>query len=223
MKYLLVIPARAGSKALPKKNFYLFVDMPLVCWTIKAALKSMVGDVVVTTDSQEIKSLIKQHDYPLTVVDRPAELAGDDVALAPVIIHAYEQMGREYDAIITLQPTSPLRTDRDISTAVERFEKGRADSLISVCEELHAIWQRNEKGEITAVKERNLNRQFEKPLYVVNGAIFITKTGLLLDSNNRIGGKIEVHIMPHWRSVDIHTLEDLRMGEYLYREAERKR
>ena len=219
MKYLAVIPARKGSKSLPRKNIYPFNGKSLICWTIEAALKSKICDVVVTTDDPEILKVITFYEYPICIIERPDFLTEDNVPLAPVIAHALRQQTKIYDSVITLQPTSPLRTDIHIIEAVARFEMSRADSLLSVIEDYHSVWERKPSGEVIAIRERLQNRQQETALYIANGAIFITKSDILLNKINRLGGKIEIYSMDRENSLDIHTEDDIKLGEfYLQRE-----
>jgi len=228
MKYLLVIPARGGSKGLPGKNIYPFFGVPLILWTIGAALESNVGDVVVTTDGEDIRKVASEYSNKISVIDRPHIYASDEIPLAPSIIHAYETMtepregvvGVKYDVVVTLQPTSPLRNAQDIRYAVKIFEETKCDSLLSVCEDHHSVWERSPWGNIVPVKERLSNRQNERPLYIANGAIFITKKDILLKNRNRIGGKVEVYVMPQDRSFDIHTKEDIHFAECFKRRGE---
>ena len=221
MKYLGVIPARKGSKGLENKNLYPLRNTPLICWTIKAALDSKICDVVITTDNDEIAKLVDYYKYPVKVIKRPDYLCGDDIPLNPVIVDVCRQYQDKYDALITLQPTSPFRTDIDIIQAVSRFEMYKADSLLSVCEEYHSIWERQSTGEVIPIRERLFNRQQEKPLYIANGAIFITKQEILLRYARRLGGKIEIYAMPPERSIDIHIQEDIELAEWIYNKREK--
>lgn len=214
MKYLAIIPARSGSKTLPNKNIYPFGNQPLIYWTIQAALKSKLCDVVVTTDSENIEQVIKNRNYPIRIVKRPDYLCEDTTPLAPVIAHAYRQINNTYSAIITLQPTSPLRNSIHIIEAISRFEINKADSLLSVVEDYHSIWEKKPTGELIVLKERLFNRQQEKPAYIANGAIFITATDILLNKLNRLGGKIEIYIMDKKSSLDIHTIDDIELAEW---------
>ena len=222
MSYLIVIPARGGSKSLLRKNIQSVNGKPLICWTISEVLQSNLGDIVVTTEDVAIKQII-QNFYPdLTIIDRPPNLAQDDTPLAPVILDAYLQTKTTAQAVITLQPTSPLRKARDIIGAVERFEETHADSLLSVTEDYHSIWERKPTGELAQLKIRTLNRQFEAPLYIANGAIFITKSALLLEKKQRLGGKIEIYVMPQENSIDIHTKDDVELAEFYFKKAGRE-
>ena len=213
MRYLAVIPARGGSKGLKDKNLRPLGSVPLICWSIQQAIKSDICDVVFTTDSQKMIDVVKKENYPIHIIHRPSFLADDEVPITPVVIHACQQQEKPYEAVIILQPTSPLRIAEDIVNAVEIFEKTNADSLLSVCEEHHSVWDRTDFG-VVALKTRLLNRQQEAPIYIANGAIFITKWDVLLQTCQRLYGHIELYVMPHERSVDIHTIDDLKLAEW---------
>jgi CMP-N-acetylneuraminic acid synthetase len=229
MKYLLVVPARGGSKGLPGKNIYPLFGVPLILWTIKSAIESQVGDIVVTTDGEDIKKVVSEYNGKnVSIIDRPHFYASDEIPLAPTIIHAYETLTEfhegvfrsSYDVVITLQPTSPFRNAQDIKNAVKIFEETKCDSLLSVIEDHHSVWERSPWGTVVPVRERQSNRQYERPMYIANGAIFITKRDTLLKQRNRIGGKVEVYVMPFDRSFDIHTKEDIELAECLKKRGE---
>lgn len=213
---IAIIPARAGSKGLKGKNTYPLWGKPLIRYTIEAALQcEFIDKRVVTTDSRDI------YDYAYglgcEVVWRTPDLATDEVHLAPVIIHALEKVeeknGLTYDHIVTLQPTSPLRNSEHLRQAWIKYKKSRADSLLSVVPEDHTIWQLRD-GFLSLLSGRCANRQWCTPDYVANGAIFITKRDILLRERNRIGGKVAPFIMTREDSIDIHTIDDIRLAEF---------
>ena len=218
--HLAVIPARAGSKGLKDKNITPICGKPLYMHTLQAAIWSCIFDkIVVTTDSDAIiheLNSIETHKS-VSVLRRPDELATDEVTIAPVIIHALEYYeGREwkhYSTVTTLQPTSPFRTSQHIIEAHKRFEDTKADSLISVCEELHSIWSIN-KGSVVPIKNPAFNRQWETPFYVGNGAIAITKREILLEYRNRVGGHLQLYPMNSYDALDIHTKQDIELAEF---------
>ena len=151
------------------------------------------------------------------MLSRDANLAGDDVPLSPVIIDAVKQEQTRYNVhyedICTLQPTSPLRDYRDIQQAFLRYRSLKADSLISVTEELHSIWL-SDNGLGVPLVYNKVNRQYARPHYLGNGAIFITKNHILFDDQDRIGGNIALHVMDKISSIDVHTIDDIRLVEY---------
>ena len=212
---LAVIPARKGSKGLPNKNIKLLNGKPLLFHTIDAALECPFFDkVMVTTDSEEILNMC--NDMCGTHL-RNEWLGLDDTPLAPVIFDALEtaesRYQHMYNTIVTLQPTSPLRTSKHIIEACAQFERTKADSLLSVVEETHSLWGIN-NGEVEELYNPKVNRQTAIPYYLGNGAIFITKRDTLLKHENRLGDKIALYIMDARSSLDIHTLEDLELAEW---------
>jgi len=210
MRTLGVIPARAGSKGLLGKNTYKILDKPLISYTIEAAIKSEVFDtIVVTTDSDKVIDIAK--DYKVDIIKRNPVLCEDDVPMAPVVQDALSKTemkyGQMYDVIFTLQPTSPLRTAEHIKRAYTHFNNSNADSLLSVKEELHSIWRYKGSG-VEAIKRHYQSRQLiEDPLFVANGAIFISNRYVLM-KGDRLGGEIALFPMDDKESIDIHTLED---------------
>lgn len=215
-----IIPARAGSKGLKGKNLYPLKDKPLIQYTIEASLAcEFIDKTVVTTDYQEVYDLAK--DMGCEVIFRNPDLATDEVSLAPVIMNAVELVEARYkliyDHIVTLQPTSPLRTTEHIRDAWIKYKKTKADSLLSVTPEDHSIWQLD-NGYLSLLSGRVQNRQWCTPDYVGNGAIFITKRDTLFRYKNRIGGNVAPFIMTREDSIDIHTISDIRLAEFFIKE-----
>ena len=213
---LAIIPARSGSKGLKYKNIALLKGIPLIKYTLDAAFGcSFIDRVVVSTDSEEIKKVCE--NYTHLVVKREYGISDDKAPLAPVIIDALGKVesfyGRQFKNIITLQPTSPLRDAKEINYAYLRFKQLKADSMLSVTEELHSIWA-SENGYAEPLVYSKVNRQEARPHYLGNGAIFITSREILLENRDRIGGKVAIHPMSKINSIDIHTQEDLELAEY---------
>ena len=209
MNTLAVIPARGGSKSIPGKNLKMLNGKPLIWYTIEAAKTCReVNRVVVTTDSWDIYNYCETH---CEVYMRPKELGEDSTALAPVIMDVAEKYP-SYDTLVTLQPTSPLRTRKDIKYAIYTFQQCKADSLISVTEETHSLW-RIDNGTIEPIHYPKVNRQWAEQLYRGNGAIFITKRKTLMEEQDRLGGKIAIYIMGDRESVDINHIEDFQVAE----------
>ena len=136
MKILGIIPARGGSKGIPKKNIKLLNGKPLIAYTIEAALASNLDRVIVSTDCKEIAGISKE--YGAEVIIRSFNLAEDTTPTLPVLQHVVSKLEVEFDAVMTLQPTSPLRTSKHINEAIELFESDKeVDSLVSVVEVPH--------------------------------------------------------------------------------------
>lgn len=207
------MPARGGSKGIPRKNVYPLCGKSLIQYTLESARRSTLNDLIVTTDDYEIATVCRRAPH---VLMRPPELAQDDTPTLPVIRHAIEWYSRRYmqdvDAVMILQPTSPLRTAVDIDAAIAMFEAGDADSLVSVCEGIHPIKSYDSDGQpflAHAPYDKHRHR-----CYTRNGAIFIMRKGLL-DSGRLIGPAPLLYRMPKTRSVDIDDIEDLAIAEAL--------
>lgn len=220
MKILCVIPARSGSKGLKNKNMRPLLGRPLVQHTIDEALKCEFFDkIVVTTDIQELLDLVSGYgERRLEAIDRDNSLCGDEVPLQPVLWDALlkteSHCSTTYDCIVLLQPTSPLLSHRHIKEAYHHFIKTKADSLLSVKEELHSIWGMDNDC-VYPINYQKVCRQKVHPYYVGNGAVFISKRWVLEELKDRLGGKIELYPMSGVDSFDIHTQEDLEMAEWL--------
>lgn len=216
---LAVVPARAGSKGLPNKNMRSFCGKPLAQHIIDEALKCEFFDkIVVSTDIENLLDLVASYgEKRLDSFVRSAYLCEDNTPLAPVIIDALERMETTnkvvYDSITTLQATSPLVTYRHIRGARLRFLSNKANSLLSVKEELHSIWK-IDGGVVKSINYQKVCRQKAHPYYVGNGAIFMTDRETLL-KGDRLGGKIELYPMSELDSFDIHTQEELDIAEWL--------
>lgn len=211
MKLLAVIPARGGSKGIPRKNMRLIGGNPLISYSIKNALQSpYIEDVVVTTDSEEIISYSQQFEG-VTAISRNSELAKDAVTLDPVVYDALikmEEMNRcTYDAVITLQPTSPLLTPMVLNEAISTFINSKADSLISVVNKPHLHWTKNERGAIVPAYKKRLNRQQLPPSYLETGAFLISKRNATTE-HTRLGANIRVFEVPEDQATDIDSKED---------------
>ena len=212
-KVLGIIPARGGSKGIDRKNIRVLNGLPLIAYSIRAALKShSIDSVVVSTEDPEISRVARHHGAHVPFM-RPAELATDETPTVPVLTHALEALhknGEKYKTLILLQPTSPLRTANHIDRAYELFTSPGTDSLISVYSTNDIRWKRTSQG---AKKINYLNasnrRQNRPPEYVVNGAIYITGVEAFLRTEDLKNGTTELYEMSEIDSVDVDTPYDL--------------
>ena len=222
---LAIIPARGGSRGLPGKNIRLLGGIPLICHSIKAALKSnLIDRVIVSTDDNEIASIAKDcgADVPFM---RPANLASDTSMVMDVYLHVVDfiakQNSKSIQSFVALLPTVPLRAPEDIDKAIEIFNDKNAHSVISVVEaSVPLSWYRhitkegmleNYSPEFDAVK----NRQELKKSYIPNGAIYVFHTEILRSKRQYYTEKTYPYIMPRERSADIDDLLDFQWVEYL--------
>ncbi len=215
-RVLAVIPARGGSKGIPRKNVRLLAGKPLIRYAIENALASTrISRVVVSTDDEEIAHVAQIAGAE--VLRRPAELCGDAVPLDPVIYHAVTtweaEHGERFDAVVTLQPTSPLLSARTIDAAIERFFAGKADSLLSVIDDRHLSWTTKDGGFVPAYAKR-VNRQFLPPHFRETGGILVARRGAVTAAS-RLGSRIDLFEIAPRESVDIDTPMDWWLGEKL--------
>lgn len=215
-KILVVIPARGGSKGIPRKNIRLLNHRPLISYPISIAQSSKyVDDIVVTTDDSEIALLSEK--FGASVIRRSEELAGDDVPLDPVIYDALVQKEKlafdEYDIVVTLQPTSPLLKSSTLDAAIEKFEDFAIDSVLSVVDDRHLSWGYDEKNEryFPNYIERK-NRQFLPKDFRETGAILITRRNFVHE-DSRLGTNLDLIEVSRQESVDIDNYEDWWIAE----------
>lgn len=205
-----VIPARGGSKGIPRKNLYSLAGRPLIQYTLDAAFKSKLSDFIISTDDRDIAACYEGH------VMRPKELANDDTPMLPVVQHAVKAYEKRFknavDAVMVLQPTSPLRLAEDIDKSIEKFVNSGADSLVSVYGGIHPVKSYDENGK--PFLEQVPYDKHRHKCWTRNGAIFIARRNLL-DSGRLIGYSPAFYVMPKSRSVDVDDYEDLLVCECL--------
>ena len=219
--FLAIIPARGGSKRLPRKNILNLKGKPLVAWSIEAGLNSKyIDNIVVTSDDDEILKIAKK--YKVIIVRRPCELASDRAATIDAVKHVISNVNKTYDYIILLQPTSPLRTSTHIDEAIELLDRKCADAVISVCEMEHSpLWCNKlpkDKSMANFLKEEIINKRSQdlEKYYRLNGAIYICNTKRLLEENSFfLKDNIFAYIMDKKSSVDIDEEIDFKLAEVL--------
>lgn len=209
MHILAVIPARGGSKGIPRKNIRFMNGKPLIAYAIENALHCpFITDCVVTTDDSEIAYVAQQ--FGSNVVPRGEGLAADAVTLDPVVEDATLRMerktGQSYDAVVTMQPTSPMLSVDTLSRGIQSFIDNKVDTVISVVNHPHLSWTKREGKVVPNYKER-LNRQQLPPNYMETGAFLITKREFVT-KKSRMGKVISVYEVPERESTDIDTVED---------------
>ena len=206
MKILAVIPARAGSKGIPNKNIRIIGGHPLIYYSIKNALKSkMITDVIVSTDSPEVKIIAEQMGAKIKW--RDASLCGDAVTLDAVVADAVP-INEHWDYIVTMQPTSPTLRVITLDHAIEYTVNNGLDTVISAINSPHLSWGEKDGKKIPNYKER-LNRQYLPPCYMETGAFVISKASVVTPKT-RIGVNVDVYEVPEDESQDVDTFEDLR-------------
>jgi len=200
-----IIPARGGSKGIPRKNIKLILGKPLIQHTIEAALASKrIDEVYVSTDDSEIASI--SESLGALIIDRPVELAGDRVSTFDVMKHAEETLNSP-DVLVVLQPTSPLRNAQEIDKAIALLEPD-VDTVVGVCELKKYQWNINGNYAQPAFVER-LPRQLMEKKYGENGSIYVTRSKTYKDSDSQLGmgilsrGKTKLFEMEEKHSYEI--------------------
>lgn len=224
MKYLVLIPARGGSKGVPKKNIKLLNDKPLIHYTIEAARAIFSDeDICVSTDSEEIKTVVEATGLKVPFL-RPAHLATDIADSQSVLLHAldfYETKGKKYDVVVLLQPTSPFRNFRHIQEAVNLYSAD-LDMVVSVkqtkANPYFSLFEENQNGFLEISKKGNFTRRQDCPdVWEYNGAIYIINTNEVRKQKISQFKQVKKYIMSSEDSVDIDTELDFRLAELVVR------
>lgn len=224
---LAVITARKGSKRLPSKNTLDLCGKPLFIWTIDEALKSKYIDtIIVSTDDKNIINLSKNYNGVEVPFVRPDFLSTDSSTSTDVILHAleyYKSIGINFDYVLLLQPTSPLRKSIDIDFSINELSK-EVKSVVSVCETNHSPLWSNILPADKSMKNflskdiLNLRSQDLPKYYRLNGAIYISEVEHFIKEKGFIGAKTKAYIMPKERSVDIDTKTDFEFCKIILNE-----
>lgn len=216
MNTILVIPARGGSKGIPRKNLRPMAGKPLIYYSINAAINAeKVDKVIVSTDDNEIALFAER--FGATVAMRPDELSNDIATLDPVIQYVVDNEGKpqggDWDVVVTVQPTSPLITSDEIDRGIEILINDDADTVMSVVDDRHLCWEVENDQAIPAYKER-VNRQYLPKRFKETGAVVVCKREVL-NKGSRIGEKVSLLEIDHDRSHDIDTVSDFYLCESL--------
>ena len=217
LNILVIIPARGGSKGIPRKNLRSMNGKPLIFYAIDCARNSTYKpDIFVTSDDEEILMLAKKFGAYIHV--RPSYLADDYVTLDPVIYEAYksitEEKQKNYDIIITLQPTSPLLKSSSLDTAISKMiQDHRVDTIISAVRETHLSWIKEGEKFVPTYKKR-LNRQQADPVFKETGGFLIARSSNI-SSESRIGKNTELYLLSNGEEINIDTYEDWSTCEFL--------
>lgn len=227
--YLVIIPARGGSKGIPKKNIADVAGKPLIAYSIALANALLAGGhvrrAIVSTDCEEIARIARAYNACVPFL-RPAQISGDTAKSIDFMLHAvdfFHEKGEDFDATILLQPTSPLRTADDILAAMRIFEETGAQSLISayredyICDLVCYTKKENLAIPLDARHNAGVRRQEHDKLYVRNGAIYITDVGYLRAQSKIISDTPAIYVMPKSKSVNVDTSEDLELIRWILR------
>lgn len=223
MKILTIIPARGGSKGIPKKNIKPLNGKSLIYYTIDCARAVCADeDICVTTDDAEIISVVEQYGLKVPFV-RPEELATDTAGTYEVLLHAlnfYEQQGKQYDVVLLLQNTSPFRTPKQVKEAIKLY-RSDIDMVVSVKEcsanPYYCVFEENQEGYLNICKgDGNITRRQDAPkVYEYNGAIYVINPHSLKQMPlNKFARRIK-YVMDEQSSLDLDTMNDWRMAELI--------
>lgn len=224
MRILGLIPARGGSKGVPKKNRKLLAGKPLIAYSIEAALgATQLDTVALSSDSDAIIAIATSMGLPVPF-QRPAELATDTSPTLDTVIHAlefYKLQGEHFDAVCLLQPTNPFRTASFIDQCIATFQEAGTDSLVSVLEVPHEynphwVFEPNPQGQLkisTGESTIISRRQELPPAYHRDGSIYLTRTSVLLEQNSLYGDSMAYVVSDPQHHVNIDTAQDWELAE----------
>lgn len=227
MEILYLITARGGSKGIPGKNIKPLAGRPLICHAIDHARGAGASDsdICVSTDSEEIARVVRDYGIEVPFM-RPAELASDTAGSYEVIVHSldyYRSIGKEYDVVVLLQPTSPLRRPEDITAAIEKYRHD-LDMVVTVREArsnpYYGVFEPDEEGFMRISKgDGHYTRRQDAPkVYEYNGAVYVMNVDSLRRSHMRDFRRILPSEMPSSRSLDLDTPLDWQIAEQLLSE-----
>jgi len=218
-KVLAIIPARGGSKGVPRKNIRNLAGKPLIAWTIEEAKRSKyITRTILSSENQEIIKIAKEYGCDVPFV-RPKEISQDHTPSITAVLHALEQCGG-YDYVVLLQPTSPFRTAEDIDNCIEYTINQQAKFCVSVTEaEQSPYWMYTiENGKMKPVIQQNqlaTRRQDLPNVYVLNGAIYVGRVEEIIEKKSFLTEETKSFIMSNENSLDIDTILDFEICEYL--------
>jgi CMP-N,N'-diacetyllegionaminic acid synthase len=228
LKILTIIPARCGSKGVPDKNIIDICGKPLISYSIEQALalkkKGLVDTVIVSTDCKKISDISIKYGASVPFL-RPKEISTDESKSIDYYMHAidfFEDKGVFFDAILLLQPTSPIRSHKLLIEAIQLFNEKENDSLISVYEEeyindlvMYKLDKLNNLVSLNRLHNKGVRRQDHSGIYVRNGTIYITKIPFIKNTKTIVSDNSSYIQMSKLDSVNIDTTEDLYLARLL--------
>jgi YrbI family 3-deoxy-D-manno-octulosonate 8-phosphate phosphatase len=220
MTCVAIVPARGGSRGIPRKNLREIAGKPLLAYTVEHARATpSIDRVVVSTDDEEIAEVAER--YGAEVIWRPAEISGDRASSEAALLHALDELdahaGYRPDLVVMLQATSPMRRPHDVQRAIDTLLAEGADSLFSACTVHGFLWHR-EGEELSSIgydyRDRRMRQDGPEDL-LENGSIYVTRHDLLRATRNRLGGRIAVYRMDPLDSFQVDEPSDLVLMERL--------
>ena len=212
---IAIIPARGGSKRLPKKNVLLLLDMPLIQYSIDYAKHNLdiVDRIIVTTDDEDIKQLALKNR--VEVLDRPKELAGDNSTTVSALKHVLETLKVDSGNVILLQPTNPLRPKNLLKEAYNQFLEKNFDSLMTVTRNSDKLGKIDKQKFIPFNYKMGQRSQDLEPLFFENGLLYITKVGCVLEDVILAENNYPFIINHPYAKIDIDSEEDFKLAEFI--------
>lgn len=225
MKYVAMIPARSGSKGIPGKNIKPIAGKPLIAWSIEQALGSKhIDKVVVSTDSEAIAEVSMKYGADVPFI-RPQSISSDTATTESAMLHCcewFESQGEPIKNLILVQCTSPVRSSGRFDDAIRFFEEGGYTSILTVTETHRFFWKNPDSPTASYDYRHRPRRQdipFDERMLMETGSFYITNTRKLIESNNRLCGKIGVYETPENESFEIDTPLDFSICETLLKES----
>lgn len=222
MNIVSIVPARGGSKGIPRKNIKLLNGKPVIFYSIEASNSCpLIKNTFVSTEDEEISKI--STSFGANVIERPFELASDTSSSIDVICHTLDFLENNDvlpDVFVLLQPTSPLRSSKDIEKAINLFLKNDCDSLVSVCELDHQSLLNFSLKDDYLIQNTdksffNSRRQDLPNYYTLNGAIYITTPLFIRKNKSFYSNKTIPYIMSKNNSIDLDTPFDFKLAEFL--------
>ena len=217
MTNIAFIPVRAGSKSIPLKNIKKLAGQPLVYWTAKAANDAeCIDKVVIATDGQEIKDVVKLFDFQkVEIYDRKPENASDTASTESVMLEflSVNKFNND-DKFFLIQATSPLLKSKHIDEMYQKYLSDKADSALSCVLNKRFFWSKDGKSINYDYKNRPRRQDFDG-FMMENGACYINSVGNIIKDENRLSGKISVYEMPEYTAVEIDEPDDFLLIEKL--------
>ncbi len=206
MKIFALIPLRGGSKSIPKKNIKQLAGKPMSAWVLEAAVaSSLIESVYVSTDSVEVANVVDELCLGVHVVPRPEKYATDDASTESVMLHFMRNIN--FDALVTIQATSPLLKTEDLDKAITKFRADQLDALLSAVRTKRFFWN-DDSTPINYDPSNRPRRQEFRGTLMENGAFYITRREILHRYQCRLGGKVGIYEMDESTAVEIDELED---------------
>jgi N-acylneuraminate cytidylyltransferase/CMP-N,N'-diacetyllegionaminic acid synthase len=224
-KFLCIVPARQGSKGIKNKNIVKLNKLPLLAWTIKSAKKSKyIKEIIVSTDSKKIANIAKKYGGKIPFL-RPKKYSTDKASSFDVLKHAinfFKSKKINYDYVVMLEPTSPLRSHKDIDFCLKKVLKDKIDTIVGVSKVVDQhplfLYSINKKNILVPyVKQKKklyIRRQDINPLYYLEGSVYVSKISTLLKEKTWYHKKTQPYIVDQWKALEIDDTQDLQLAEF---------